>query len=414
MDRNWRDKNGNIHPTRRYVFHEWEDANAARRHNINPSRAVLSELEHSGALSLDRLRRSLAERIHNIENFSLPIPDSSKCPGLRRLFSQMARKKAFFLSKSTVFFNLDQDTLTEKATAVLVKAVLELAKQSDIEISIQGHACDLGSETHNSDLALRRAERVRGYLQTALAGTGVTARWKLASYGSSRPIAPNDSEQNRAKNRRAVLEVAGTGCLEGFEQYVRTNPDGGIWVDRDGQIEVKWNALIIDLLEQANCRGLYGNHDGYRGDRNLNTKISTRHRCKSGFISEPGIWFEHGHRFDPYNRDGSAFGAAVTNYVYYHWNVISVADVIKAPVVPQRQKSFMTGAALWYALANYPTEFARVCGLTADAVKEQLSGIYPFAVYVLGHTHTGDLARVSFRHPELNGFKAKAGIGRVY
>lgn len=159
---------------------------------------------------------------------------------------------------------------------------------------------------------------------------------------------------------------------------------------------------------------LHGNHDGYRADAALTSGIGyENYLCKSGWISRPGVWFEHCHRWDEFNRDGMAFGAAVTNYVYYFPRLISgTVSGLQSFFAPQRQASFMPGAALWFALANHRDKHKNfVKDEGGKPMELSLSGekaVHPFGVYVIGHTHDPDLAYMAFRQDDWTVAKKKA------
>ncbi len=69
---------------------------------------------------------------------------------------------------------------------------------------IEGHTCDLGSDAHNLDLSKRRAVAVR----TRLVTLGVPAAiLTTAGRGEATPIRPNNSDANRALNRRVVVSL---------------------------------------------------------------------------------------------------------------------------------------------------------------------------------------------------------------
>jgi outer membrane protein OmpA-like peptidoglycan-associated protein len=71
-------------------------------------------------------------------------------------------------------------------------------------IEVGGHASSEGNAELNQQLSLRRAQSVVAYLVQA----GVeTTQLEPVGYGSSRPIAPNDSDENLAKNRRIEFAV---------------------------------------------------------------------------------------------------------------------------------------------------------------------------------------------------------------
>ena len=77
---------------------------------------------------------------------------------------------------------------------------------------MQGHTDDRGSASYNKKLSGRRANAVKIYLVSH----GI-APSRLASngYGFERPLVANDSDQNRALNRRVQFlrtEGAKPGC----------------------------------------------------------------------------------------------------------------------------------------------------------------------------------------------------------
>ena len=73
-----------------------------------------------------------------------------------------------------------------------------------LELEISGHTCDIGSENYNIKLSKSRAESVRKYLTQK----GIEKiRLQSVGYGFSKPLMPNDCEENRQKNRRVEIEI---------------------------------------------------------------------------------------------------------------------------------------------------------------------------------------------------------------
>ncbi len=69
---------------------------------------------------------------------------------------------------------------------------------------IEGHTADLNRPEEEQILSVQRAEKIADEISKR----GI-ARDRIATegYGSSRPVAPSDSEENMAKNRRVVITV---------------------------------------------------------------------------------------------------------------------------------------------------------------------------------------------------------------
>jgi outer membrane protein OmpA-like peptidoglycan-associated protein len=79
----------------------------------------------------------------------------------------------------------------------LVVDFMKRRKSALIEIS--GHTDTVGNAKSNKTLSLKRAQACRAYLISGgIEGTRITA----VGYGGERPTAPNDTEENRQKNRR--------------------------------------------------------------------------------------------------------------------------------------------------------------------------------------------------------------------
>jgi len=81
-----------------------------------------------------------------------------------------------------------------------------VASYPELRFTIEGHTDNVGSETTNNELSLRRALSVRDYL----IGLGVAAtRIEVDGYGSARPVADNTSVEGRARNRRVEIVISG-------------------------------------------------------------------------------------------------------------------------------------------------------------------------------------------------------------
>lgn len=105
-----------------------------------------------------------------------------------------------------VNFDTSRATLRPESTAVLseVKAMLEANPQ--LKLTIEGHTDNVGGAARNQTLSEQRAAEVKNWL----VGHGVAAdRLATAGFGDSRPVADNDSDEGRARNRRVELVSQG-------------------------------------------------------------------------------------------------------------------------------------------------------------------------------------------------------------
>jgi outer membrane protein OmpA-like peptidoglycan-associated protein len=72
-------------------------------------------------------------------------------------------------------------------------------------IEIEGHTDATGSEESNNKLGLERAENVKRYLYETYQIP--LHKMNVISYGESKPVAPNNTRDGRAQNRRVVIKV---------------------------------------------------------------------------------------------------------------------------------------------------------------------------------------------------------------
>jgi peptidoglycan-associated lipoprotein len=72
-------------------------------------------------------------------------------------------------------------------------------------IEIEGHTDNVGSKTYNEHLGLERAEAVKRYLYEA--HQVPLHKINVISYGEDKPVAPNNTKDGRAQNRRVVIKV---------------------------------------------------------------------------------------------------------------------------------------------------------------------------------------------------------------
>ena len=106
-----------------------------------------------------------------------------------------------------VLFETAQAELKDSASASLTDVVELLQTEPDRKVRIEGHTDSRGSESFNLNLSQRRADEVR----QALIQRGVAAsRMTAIGLGEEFPVASNDDESGRAKNRRVDVILLDT------------------------------------------------------------------------------------------------------------------------------------------------------------------------------------------------------------
>ena len=139
--------------------------------------------------------------------------------------------KVFISFSQSVFFAGDSPVLLKEAYPILdaVTEMLDGVAGSIDEVRVQGHTArvreDPNRTVQDRTLASQRATNVVIYIQDH--GILNPARLVSEGFGEWRPIAANDTPENRAKNRRVEMiisgrdieaELAGEATLSQFEQ----------------------------------------------------------------------------------------------------------------------------------------------------------------------------------------------------
>ena len=76
-----------------------------------------------------------------------------------------------------------------------------------LKIEFGGHTDNSGDKAFNKTLSTNRAKAVFDYV--TLQGGIVATRIAFKGYGDTKPKAPNDTSENKAKNRRTELKILG-------------------------------------------------------------------------------------------------------------------------------------------------------------------------------------------------------------
>jgi OmpA-OmpF porin, OOP family len=133
-----------------------------------------------------------------------PPPAAPVAPALVPVPVPVSEKVSF---SADAFFDFDKAVLKPEGKSKLDDLTSKLQGLNLEVIIAVGHTDSVGTDAYNQKLSIRRAEAVKGYLQSK----GVEAnRIYTEGKGEKQPVADNKSAPGRAQNRRVEIEVVGT------------------------------------------------------------------------------------------------------------------------------------------------------------------------------------------------------------
>ena len=106
--------------------------------------------------------------------------------------------------ESGLMFKINSSEISDSYKSDLSGAAEVFVKYPTTDIVIEGHTDDSGSDELNMSLSEKRAKAVAAFLVSkGVVEKRLTTKW----YGESQPKYPNDTEENRKKNRRVELGI---------------------------------------------------------------------------------------------------------------------------------------------------------------------------------------------------------------
>jgi outer membrane protein OmpA-like peptidoglycan-associated protein len=104
-------------------------------------------------------------------------------------------------------FEFDKAELRPQDKELLSRIAGILLTSQDYTISVNGHTDDVGSDTYNQELSLRRAQAVHDYLVKAGLPEAILS---VEGHGKALPLMPGTSDKARSQNRRVELGIVNT------------------------------------------------------------------------------------------------------------------------------------------------------------------------------------------------------------
>ena len=105
---------------------------------------------------------------------------------------------------NNVFFEKGSADLKEESKIELEKLTRLIKDNPGLRVQINGHTDNIGTPEFNMELSEKRAEAVYAFLVKKHVHK---YRLEYKGFGETKPVATNDTEAGRAKNRRTELEV---------------------------------------------------------------------------------------------------------------------------------------------------------------------------------------------------------------
>jgi outer membrane protein OmpA-like peptidoglycan-associated protein len=137
--------------------------------------------------------------------------DATGCPAVSEMETEFLDTGTIRLEN--INFPKGKAVVPPDAFAALDEAGAILKKWPDLKIEVGGHTDSSGPAATNQKLSQDRANAVRSYLIQKYPELK-PAQFTVKGYGESKPIVPNNSPDNMAKNRRVELKVLNREVLK--------------------------------------------------------------------------------------------------------------------------------------------------------------------------------------------------------
>lgn len=150
------------------------------------------------------IERADIDRVSDPSDFIVPLTSHKVIEDSALSERSDADSRQLDLS-ADVLFDVDKATLTSKAKKE-IQAAAETISNADVTgtITVTGHTDSDGAEDYNQDLSKRRAKSVAKALKPLLPSD---VNLKTDGKGESEPIAPNETDDGKALNRRVTITL---------------------------------------------------------------------------------------------------------------------------------------------------------------------------------------------------------------
>lgn len=121
---------------------------------------------------------------------------------MRSILNAIHFQEVLFISDK-INFEVGSATILPESYPELEK-IAAILKEKKVRVRIEGHTDSQGTASLNQTLSIKRADSIRKYL----VNKGIDpSSMEIAGYGSSKPVASNDTKEGRALNRRVEFII---------------------------------------------------------------------------------------------------------------------------------------------------------------------------------------------------------------
>jgi len=122
---------------------------------------------------------------------------------------------------SAILFDTGKSKLKPVSKKDLTEFAKVLKEYKDTDLIVEGHTDNTGKKAKNKKLSLARAKSVIAFLE----GQGVEGgRMKPEGFADDRPVAPNNTKEGRAQNRRVQIQISANKQLAEQQAAASQNP----------------------------------------------------------------------------------------------------------------------------------------------------------------------------------------------
>lgn len=152
-----------------------------------------------------KLLEQTEENLTEFDNTPAPVEPTQEEPAIEDPTTTNSKASLEDLEKISINgFKFNSIALSEENKEQLDQAAQILLSNSEVEIELLGHSCELGDKETNYNFGIMRAKEAKKYL----VDKGIDAkRISVHSYGAKKPLVPNTTAENRAQNRRVEIKV---------------------------------------------------------------------------------------------------------------------------------------------------------------------------------------------------------------